>query len=313
MLFEDDVVDIIDQPLPGTEDEDIEEDVSLSQKEKEILLEINDDEMDVDDFLKITENQNTRLQTESIVSKYHRVMSAVANKEGKDFVPLENTDPKEIPKLLAQFFKLMRTKKGEVYNASSYTTFLCGFTRYLADAFEPPIDVKNDPSFKIVRTVIKRMKALAQGTKGKKPGDNASKVVSPQHLRQAWKTGSIGRNNPDALTAATFIAVTTGLGCRSRKEVHSITNSSAADLGSAADDDPTATDDGHTAAADEPAAANDDPTATDDDPTAADDDDPTATDDGPAATDDDPAAADDDHTATDDGSAAADDDDSTEE
>ena len=130
-----------------------------------------------------------------------------------------------MPNQLARFFKIMRTRKGDLYNASSYTTFLCCFTRYLADAFNPPLDVKS-PAFKVVRTMVKRMRANAQNTQGKKPGDNASKVVSPRHLRQAWETGSMGRKSPDALAAATYVVVTVGFGCRAIQEVRSITNRS---------------------------------------------------------------------------------------
>jgi len=130
-----------------------------------------------------------------------------------------------VPKLLARFFKMMRTKDGQVYNASSYTTYLCCVTRYLADAFHPPLDV-NDPAFKIVRTMVKRMKASAQGTKGKKPGDNASRVVAPRHLKQAWESGDLGRQSPDALAATTYMVATVGFGCRALQEVRCITNGS---------------------------------------------------------------------------------------
>ena len=121
---------------------------------------------------------------------------------------------------------MMRTRTSDLYNASSYTTFLCCFTRYLSDTFHPPLDVKSSPAFKIVRTMVKRMRANAQNTHGKKPGDNASKVVTPRHLRQAWETGSMGRKTPDALAAATYVVVTVGFGCRAIQEVRCITNRS---------------------------------------------------------------------------------------
>ena len=131
-----------------------------------------------------------------------------------------------MPNLVARFFKMMRTRKGDLYNASSYTTFLSCFTRYLADTFHPPLDVKSSPAFKIVRTMVKRMRANAQNTQGKKPGDNASKVVTARHLRQAWETGSMGRKTPDALASATYVVVTVGFGCRAINEVRCITNRS---------------------------------------------------------------------------------------
>ena len=74
--------------------------------------------------------------------------------------------------------------------------------------------------------MVKRMRANAQNTQGKKPGDNASKVVTARHLRQAWETGSMGRKTPDALAAATYVVVTVGFGCRAIHEVRCITNRS---------------------------------------------------------------------------------------
>ena len=40
----------------------------------------------------------------------------------------------------------------------------------------------------------------------------------------AWGQGHIGRDSPDALNSATYLAFTTGLGCRAVREVHSVTN-----------------------------------------------------------------------------------------
>lgn len=198
----------------------------LSKEEEEVLKEIQADELDedIEEFLKNTENVNTRTQTEVMVSKYHRVMKVVAKKKKQDFLPLDSTPRSEIPKLLATFFRLIRTKKGDVYNASSYTTFLGCFTRYLADTFEPPIDVSKDICFKMLRTTVSRLKAKAEGTKGKKPGENAARVVSARHLKQAWTSGAIGRADPDSLNAAAYLAFTTGLGCRAVTEVTSVTN-----------------------------------------------------------------------------------------
>ena len=240
--------------------------VELTKQDQTALTELNYDDEDVEDFLRRAQNANTRSQTELVVEKYHRVMSAVSDMENNEFLPLDETDRKDVPRLLARFFKLMRTKKGDVYNASSYTTFLNGFGRYLMDAFEPPIDVAKDPSFAVVRKVVKAMKAKAQATKGKKAGDNKSKVrffrlcdtyffhmedkfayhkldtklivgeltteklnffvkvVSPLHLRMCWAKGTIGRNAPEPLTAASYFVVTTGLGCRTLNEVLKITN-----------------------------------------------------------------------------------------
>ena len=66
-------------------------DTDLTEKEKEVLVELNYDSEDVEEFLKDTENKNTKGQTEHVIAKYNRVMSAVAKKDGKQFLPLDRT------------------------------------------------------------------------------------------------------------------------------------------------------------------------------------------------------------------------------
>ena len=202
------------------------EDVELTVEEIAALKEINEDGLDEDisDFLRNSENKNTKASTEAIVTKYNRVMSLIAKKTKKQFVPLEDTPREDIPNLLARFFKTVRTKKNEIYNASSYNTFLSCFGRYLQDAFEPPIDMKRDVSYKVVRKTIAAMKKKAQATKGKKPGVLAARAVAPRHIQNAWACGAIGRTNPDSLNAAGYLAFTTGLGCRAVNEVTKVPN-----------------------------------------------------------------------------------------
>ena len=223
--------------LPSEADQH-EETVGIAEIEHEELgeeLTVEDiaalNEIDVDGiednisaFLRGKENRNTKASTEAIVSKYNRVMSLVAKKTKKDFVPLENTPRDEIPNLLAKFFQVVRTKKGEVYNASSYNTFLSCFGRYLSDAFEPPIDMKKEVAYKVVRKMIAQMKKAAQATKGKKPGAMAARAIAPRHIQLAWASGAIGRTTPDALNAAGYLAFTTGLGCRAVQEVTKVPN-----------------------------------------------------------------------------------------
>ena len=172
-----------------------EAEFELTDEEQAVMKEINENEMeaDVNTFLLRTENDNTRNSTNSIITKYNRVMAIVAKKQNKNFVTLAETPPEEIPNLLARFFKMIRTKKGTLYNASSLNTFLSSFGRYFAECFDPPIDLKNDIRFRQVKTTVARMKKAAQGTKGKKPGANASRAVAPRHLRLAWAKGHIGR------------------------------------------------------------------------------------------------------------------------
>ena len=225
--------DPLDDDFPNFEvdGEESDQDVAgeeLSEVELAVMKEINEEEIevDLDSFLKETENNNTRATTVAIVAKYNRVMALVAKKHNKKFLLLVETPREEIPGLLASFFKIIRTKKEELYNASSLNTFLGSFGRYFADNFHPPIDMKSEIGFNQVRKTLDRMKKKAQATKGKKPGENASRAIAPRHLKLAWAKGHIGRDNPDALSTASYLACTTGLGCRAVREVHSITNGS---------------------------------------------------------------------------------------
>ena len=75
-----------------------------------------------------TEKANT-----DTVNKYNRVMSYAAKLKNVAFQPLHLTPREELPQLLCSFFKLARTKKMEIFNASSYTTHLYSFKRYLSE------------------------------------------------------------------------------------------------------------------------------------------------------------------------------------
>ena len=70
-----------------------EHDSELTEEELKAMKEIHEDGMDEDisEYLKNTENKNTRASTEAIVTKYNRVMSLVAKKTKTDFVPLDET------------------------------------------------------------------------------------------------------------------------------------------------------------------------------------------------------------------------------
>ena len=202
------------------------EDEELTEDDRKVMKEIDTEKLDlnIEDFLKSTENSNTRDLTDHVVNKYNRVMAVVAKQKKVTFLPLKMTPQCEIPEMLATFFKLMKKKDGTDYNASSYTTFLGCFTRYLAEEFHPPIDVKNSLEFKKVRQMVGRRKKAALTSKGKKPGDNSARVIATRHLQLARSSGCIGRDNPEALLAATYLAFTCGLGCRAVREVHAVRN-----------------------------------------------------------------------------------------
>ena len=70
-------------------------------------MELDYDSDDIEEFLKDTENKNTKGQTEQVIAKYHRVMSAVAKKEGKPFLPLDSTPPQVGKRIFSNEFTKM--------------------------------------------------------------------------------------------------------------------------------------------------------------------------------------------------------------
>ena len=200
-----------------------EKELKLTKQEEEIMKEIKDEVDDTTSLMKKFESSNPKNPIETLIEKYNRVMLLVSEKENKPFVPLESTAREEIPELLTRFFKLVRTKKGEVYNGSTYSTFLSLFSQYLYNTFSPPIYMR-DSSFDTVRHMVKMLKNQSRQVSGKAPGDQAFLPVTAGQMQQAWQSGSLGREDPDSLAAATYLVVTEGLGCRAQLEVRRITN-----------------------------------------------------------------------------------------
>ena len=205
-------------------DKETEGEEQLSKEEEQLINGMNLEE-DIDQFLIDTANKNTTKLTDSVMHNYNTLMAAVAKVKKREFKTLHETHPDDLPDLLTEFFKLVRNKRDkQVLNASTYTTYLTCISRILKEDFEPAIDLAKDLRFHKVRKMVKRMKASAQATKGKKPGANAARAVDPAYLRKARQMGFIGRENPHALLAATYLVATTGLGCRAGKELLSMTN-----------------------------------------------------------------------------------------
>ena len=174
---------------------------------------------------KSSTDRSERHQQES-VNKYNRVMSNAAKLKNVAFQPLHLTSREKLPGLLCTFFKLARTKKKELFNAASYTVHLYSFKRYLAQISDPPINIMKDPAFQSVRSTVSLMKERAKETEDKRPGCNTSRLLDPVHLQQAYAAGTIGPHHPDALSAAAYLALTLGLGCRSITNVTALTNKS---------------------------------------------------------------------------------------
>lgn len=90
------------------EDKSVYVETELTEKEKEVLGELDYDSEDVEDYIQGTENKNTRGQTEQVIAKYNRVMSAVAKKDGKEFLPLHRTPP-QVTSRIKDYFCFLKS------------------------------------------------------------------------------------------------------------------------------------------------------------------------------------------------------------
>ena len=118
---------------------------------------------------------------------------------------------------------IVKKKNGEVFNASSLSTFFQSLCRFLATNYLPKLDVKTDPRFKIVRNILNR-RCTEVAEQGGRPGKNASKAVSYDALKLAYEHGTLGRSNPKALATTIHYNMVSGFGCHAITEIYMIQN-----------------------------------------------------------------------------------------
>ena len=177
----------------------------------------------LEDYLRNKVPQETRKSTEQAVRLYDRVMSSAAKQQGKEFKTLKDTPVSDIPDALGRFLIIARKQNGEVFNASSLETFYQSLARYLSTDYEPKIDIKKDIRFKIVQQILER-RCTEVAEQGGRPGKNASRAVSSETMKLAYKKGTLGRKTPKALVTTVHSVMMSGFGCRAVKEVYSVHN-----------------------------------------------------------------------------------------
>ena len=134
-----------------------------------------------------------------------------------------DTHVEELPNMLSSFFLVAKKENGNVYNASSLNTYFQSLARYISNEYKPPIDIKTDPRFKIVRdTLDSRCAEVTQ--LGESLGKQASRSVSEDTMKLAFEKGTLGRTNPRALVTTIQHLMMTGFGCRAKKEIYHCQN-----------------------------------------------------------------------------------------
>ena len=161
------------QPLHELEEE--EDSISSKRAPNEIVKpcimvsgSTADDKTEDDTCLKEGENKFTWKNMKSSLSTYNREMAEYAQQNGETFVSLEEASADHLLEHLPIFLNIGRKTNGELFSSNSLTNLYNGLRRYLGGRKEQ-IDLKHDPRFKNVRTILKT-KCLSSIELGRGPG-----------------------------------------------------------------------------------------------------------------------------------------------
>ena len=151
-----------------------------------------------EDYIKSRIPQETKKSTKQAVKLYETIMGKKATMDGAIFKPILETPVDELPNMLSSFFLVAKKVNGNVYNASSLATYFQSLARFIVREYKPPINIKTDPRFKIVRDTLDSRCAEVSEL-GERPGKHAARSVSEDTMKLAFEKGTLGRSNPRAL------------------------------------------------------------------------------------------------------------------
>ena len=177
--------------------------------------------LDPGEFLAANQNANTRKNIDSAKRSYTRTMAALSARLGEEFEPLETASVDDLPYLLSRFFQAARKSETETYSSATLHTLHNSLRKYLKSRPNGAVDIVTDVRFNQVRDIL-RVKAAKAMAAGRGPGCDAKAPLLPEHLIQAAEAGVVGRENPDALNVAVYIALVVGFGLRSAAECYQI-------------------------------------------------------------------------------------------
>ena len=181
----------------------------------------DDDLLDPDAFLAANQNANSKKNIESAKRSYAKTMSALSEKLGEEFEPLETASVEDLPYLLSRYLQAVRKSEDETYSSATLHTLFNSLRKYLKTRPNNPVDIDADVRFNKVRAILK-VKAAKAMAAGRGPGCDAKAPLTAGHLMQAALAGVVGRGNPDALNADVYIAMVLGFGLRSAAECYQI-------------------------------------------------------------------------------------------
>ena len=176
-------------------------------------------------------NQDTEQFVEENMSPSTRRVTKVATNLFDNFLKtvhpellhstLETVEEFRLPKLTAEFFKVLQKGEKEKYNASTLQAYYGGLVRFLKQTRK--IHVKNNPDFEECRTVLGRQQKISCEN-GARPGLNRSHAFPPELLAECWAKGAFGSDDPRALIAALLMHIQTSFGIRGKNELSQILN-----------------------------------------------------------------------------------------
>ena len=176
-----------------------------------------------EDFLKDTESDNTKSSTKTAVKLYNDTMKAAAEAEKTAFIDLKNTPVENLPGQLSKFLMVVTKLDGKPMGAGSLHTYFSSLARYISREFQPSLDIRKDPRFKVVLDTL-RAAQKESAKAGETAGKYRSEPIQDHHIALLWEKKKFGREDPKALITTVHSLLTTVMGFRANTEVYNLRN-----------------------------------------------------------------------------------------
>ena len=168
--------------------------------------------VEVDQFIDLKKNDNTKRKTSSDVALFQRFLKEIHDIDED----LEEIEPELLNIYMAEFFVSVRKSDGQQYEPLSLRSFFASFNRYLKEK-DYPVEVAQSPIFcKALEALKAKQKDLKSLGKRSKP--NAARSLTDEEINILYEKGELGLSNPKALINILWWNNTTHFGLRGCRE-----------------------------------------------------------------------------------------------
>ena len=167
------------------------------------------------------QSKDTTRSTKYACTTYNDTMRTA---DGDKHIDLHQVPLDQLPNKLAEFFMLVTKSDGKtLLNASSLGTIYQSLARFFSEEAAVKVDIKADHRFKVVKTNLKAAQK-ASCKEGQVPGKMRAEAFQDQHLALCWEKKTLGRDNPDAISATAHGICIMLLGFRAKSECYNLRN-----------------------------------------------------------------------------------------